>query len=523
LTADEDESSKRTRWSRRRFLGVATSGAAGVVALGAAGYGGYEWPWFGRSDRLETPGSAAAPVEHFLSRPDLRPARVNVVHDRERFAPGVDTPRYVMLAAKGAEGDRPMVGEQGAMIIDAAGRLVWFRPSARTIMDFRVQRYRGDPVLTWWEGEITRGHGAGKGVILDSSYRQIATVTAERGLQADLHEFNLTPRGTALITAYRTTGADLSGLGGSRSGTIYTGVIQEIDVATGRLLHSWDSLDHVPLSESHKQLGDAGTSEKPYDYFHINSVAGTHDGNLVVSSRHTWTVYKIDRASGAIIWRIGGKNSDFTAPHEASFAWQHDARLHGKHTLTLFDNGKYQQERSHSSGLILNVDQHARTVSLRHRYSHPTGLSAATQGSVQLVGNDRVFIGWGEQPYFSEFTRDGTLILDGRFPADDQSYRAQITPWRGHPAEHPAALAGPNAAGGATVYASWNGSTETRYWRVLAGTNPDELHPAGTARKIRFETAVVVNSNGPYFAAEALDRQNKVLARSQPTKITDHI
>jgi hypothetical protein len=519
----EDESAKPPRWTRRRFLGIAGGGVAGVAALGAAGYGGYRWPWFSQGERLSSPGSAAAPVEHFVSRPDLTPPRVNIVRDRDYFEPGVHTPRHIMLGTKGAKGDRPMVGAQGTMIVDAAGRLVWFRPNAHAVMDVRVQHYRGKPVLTWWEGTIAHGHGQGQGVIFDSSYRPVATVTAQSGLRADLHEFNLTSRGTALITAYRSTGHDLSEAGGSSSGHVLSGVIQEIDIASGRLLYSWDSLRHVPLSESHKELGDSGTSEKPYDYFHINAISYAADGNLIVSARHTWTVYKIDRSSGAIIWRLGGKNSDFAVPPEARFAWQHDARLHGTHTLTLFDNGKYQNDGSESSGLVLQVHEKARMVSLRHRYRHPTGLSAATQGSVQLVGNDRVFIGWGEQPYFSEFTAGGTLILDGRFPADDQSYRAQIAAWRGQPADHPAVVAGPNAAGGATVYASWNGSTETHSWQVLAGSDPDSLAHAGRARRMRFETAIVAASNGPYFAAEALDRHGKVLGRSKPTKVTDHI
>jgi hypothetical protein len=519
----DEESAKPTRWTRRRLLGVAAGSAGGVLALGAAGYGGYRWPWFSPDEGLSSPGFPAAPVEHFLSRPDLTPPRVNVVRDRGHFAHDVHTPRHIMLGTKGAKGDRPMVGQQGTMIIDAAGRLVWFRPNPHAVMDVRVQRYRGKPVLTWWEGTIARGHGRGKGVIFDSSYRQIASVRAQHGLQADLHEFNLTSRGTALITAYRSTGHDLSAVGGSRSGHLLAGVVQEIDVASGRLLYSWDSLEHVPLSESHKELGDSGTSDKPYDYFHINAISYAADGNLIVSARHTWTVYKIDRSSGAIIWRLGGKNSDFAVPDGARFAWQHDARLHGGHTLTLFDNGKYQTDGSESSGLVLGVDEHARTVSLRHRYRHPTQLSAATQGSVQLVGKDRVFIGWGEQPYFSEFTTGGKLILDGRFPADDQSYRAQISQWRGQAAERPAVLAGPNAAGGATVYASWNGSTETHSWQVLAGSDPDSLAHAGRARQMRFETAIVVNSEGPYFAAEALDRHGTVLGRSEPTKVTHHI
>jgi hypothetical protein len=425
-----------------------------------------------------------------------------------------------MLDPRGKPSE-PTVGQQGTMIVDTFGRLIWFRPNSAFVTDFRAQHYRGDPVLTWWEGTFIRGHGKGRGVIFDSSYRQIATVTAKNGVQADLHEFNLTDRGTALITAYRPTSADLSGIGGPKSGRVYSGVIQEIDVATGRLLYSWDSLDHVPITESYQKVEDSGTSSKPYDYFHLNSVAPTPDGNLIVSGRKTWTIYKIDRSDGSIIWRLGGKDSDFPVPYDARFAWQHDARLHDEHTLSLFDNAKYHRHAP-SSGLILRLDQESKTVSLRHRYRHPGGLSSSSQGSLQLVGDDRVFIGWGNQPSFSEFTRDGKLILNGLFPAGDHSYRAQISRWRGHPADRPAVRAEPNAAGSSTLYASWNGSTETHSWQALAGTSPDSLSRARRVRRTRFETAIVIDAHGPYFAAEALDRHGQVLARSGAVKLTHH-
>ena len=102
---------------------------------------------------------------------------------------------------------------------------------------------------------------------------------------------------------------DLSSVGGSTSGLVIDGVVQEIDIASGKVLFEWHSLDHVPLDESHQPVPASATT--PYDYFHINAVSPDEDGNLLISSRHTWTVYKLDRHSGAVIWRLGGKNSDF--------------------------------------------------------------------------------------------------------------------------------------------------------------------------------------------------------------------
>ena len=156
-------------------------------------------------------------------------------------------------------------------------------------MDLKVQSYRGQPVLTWWEGQVITGYGEGQAVIADSSYRTIATVNAGHGLQADLHEFVITPQDTALITAFRPVAADLSALGGPRQGTVLSGAVQEIDIASGQVLFEWDSLDHVPVTDTFVPFA-GGTKAAPFDYFHINSIAIAPDGDLLISARNTSTI-----------------------------------------------------------------------------------------------------------------------------------------------------------------------------------------------------------------------------------------
>ena len=113
---------------------------------------------------------------------------------RSRAAPG-----FIFLAPKGGS------AQDGPMIIDDHGRLVWFHPIAGDdiALDFRAQTYEGRPVLTWWQGQQFVGDGAGVGEIYDQSYRELARVRASGGMRADMHEFTLTPRGTALMTVYQ--------------------------------------------------------------------------------------------------------------------------------------------------------------------------------------------------------------------------------------------------------------------------------------------------------------------------------
>src|SRR2546427_7110633 len=123
------------------------------------------------------------------------------------------------------------------MILDDKGQVVWFRPLGPTIgvTDFRTQRYRGRPVLTWWRAEATPG-GDGNYTIFDDSYHQLMTLQAGNGLIGDVHEFLITPRDTALITIYNRKPVDLTSIGGPKGGRIWDGVVQELDIATGRVL-----------------------------------------------------------------------------------------------------------------------------------------------------------------------------------------------------------------------------------------------------------------------------------------------
>jgi hypothetical protein len=483
------------------MLGAGLRAGAGLVALGGAGYVGYLWPH-------RVPSGSLASGQSFVSRPDLSPPRVTVVVTPQFWR--LRTPRQVVLAPRGyASG-----AQEGVMVLGVDGHLQWFRPTAGTPMNVRVQTYRGHPVLTWWEGDIVNGYGKGTGQIFDGSYSQVATVRAGNGLDADLHEFLLTPQGTALVTAYKTVNADLSSVGGPKSGDVLDGVIQEVDVTSGKVLFEWHSLDHLDLTESYATPpGSSATA--PFDYFHINSIDITADGDLLVSARNTWAVYKIARTSGSVVWRLHGKRSDFAMGEGARFYWQHDARALAGNTISLFDNGASPPKESQSRGLVLTVDTGSMKATLEHAYTHPAALLAPNQGSMQVLSGGGAFVGWGAEPYYSHFGGNGELLLDGRLPNNVQSYRTYLQDWVGTPTDSPSIAVRSSAVVGSTIYASWNGATQLAEWQVLAGSDAGSLKSVARSRRTGFETAIGVSSSGPFFAVVALDATGRELGRSQ--------
>lgn len=511
FTLEKEEASMHAI-TRRQVLSTAIKAGGGLAALAAAGDIGYRWPKAAARGQRTASGPGAGDVAYFKSRPDLGPPNVSVTIRAGTLAANSGTPRPIFVAPKGYSVAGP--GQQGPMILGPRGRLVWFLATDQSPMNLMVQRYKDQPVLTWWQGQVFSGYGEGTGLIYDSSYRQVAAVQAGNGLKADLHEFRLTSQGTALLTAYHQTTADLSAAGGPSDGPILDCVTQEVDVASGAVLFEWHSLDYVGVEESYVEPAN-GTA---YDYFHINSVNVAPDGDLLISARNTWAIYKVSRSSGQISWRLNGKKSDFTMGEGAQFAWQHDAQPLGADRLSLFDDAASPPVEDQSRGVVLSLDTRSMKATRALEYTHPARLLAANQGSMQVLPEGGAFIGWGAQPYFSHFDRDGRIVLDGRFPANDQSYRAYTFDWTGQPADAPAVAIGSNDAGGATVYVSWNGTTQVARWQVLAGTKPAALVHVATAAFAGFETAISVNTAGPYFAVAALDSSGQTLGRSKVVK-----
>ena len=327
----------------------------------------------------------------------------------------------------------------GPEILDRQGGIVWFHPIpvGQTAADFRTQTYRGRPVLTFWQGTGLGGLATGTDYIYNEHYQPVATVNAGNGLSADGHEFLITPWNTALILAYTTATANLTSIGGPANQTVINGVVQEIDIRTGRVLFQWNSADHVPYSQSEQPL--PASPSTPWDWFHVNAVHFDTDGNLLIDARDTWTAYKVNRFTGRIIWQLGGKASSFAvraAPGQSLdnageiFAWQHDPEAIGHDEYTFLDNeSAATPEFSVTRAVTVKLDERSRVATLVASDNQPEGLVAPSQGNAQTTPNGDVLTGWGALPYVSEFDRAGRLVWNAQFPTGVNTYRAYVLPW----------------------------------------------------------------------------------------------
>jgi Arylsulfotransferase (ASST) len=464
------------------------------------------------SARASTPPSAprSGAFQSFVSRPDLRPPTVAVTTRSAAAAPG---DLFI--------GPYAGPGQYGPMILDGSGRLLWFKPLAHQARaaDFRVQQYGGREVLTWWQDPITIGGRPTAGlVIADSAYRTIAAMRAGNGYQPDLHEFQITPQGTALITIYNAIECNLSAAGGPREGALADSIMQEIDLRTGLVMFEWHSVDHVPLSDSYSSARTTSRTT-PFDYFHINSIDVEHDGHLLIDARDTWAAYDVDPATGQVGWTLGGKRNSFKMGPGTLFAWQHDARQQPDGTISFFDNGATPRVHPQTRTLVIRLDMRRMTATLVRRYEHPTPIVSGSQGNMQALPNSDWLVGWGQSAYFSEFSASNQLLFDAHMSSGYTSYRAYRLAWHGQPADSPALAARRGAHGQIRVYASWNGATRVASWQVLEGSTAASLKPVAGAPRAGFETAIWAPGSGSYIAAQALDASGQVLGTSAPTAL----
>jgi hypothetical protein len=454
------------------------------------------------------PGDPNA-IQHYVTAPSLTPSTVHITTPAKAGA----APGDLFLAPYQGK------GTPGPMITEQNGSLVWFKPlpAGESATNMQVQQYQGKPVLTWWQGRILEvGFGQGEIEIYNTSYQHVATVKAGNGYHADLHEIHLTPEGTAWNDSFDPIEMNLSSAGGKSNGVLSDSIIQEIDIKTGLVMWEWHALGHIPLSESNNP---APKYSYPWDYVHINSISPGPSGDVLLSSRNTWTLYDVDIASGQVRWRLGGSHSSFKLGAGTREYWQHDAEWQPDGLISVFDNGSDPPKEKQSRGLLLKPDTAAHTVSLVKAFTNPSKtLLASSQGNTLALPGGDWLMGYGGLPNFTEYDSSGHVLLDGTLGKNVQDFRTYLSLWSATAPGRPSVVAKAAGSGATSVAVSWNGATLIASWKVLAGASATALAPVLTAPKSGFETTIKASTAGPYFAVQALDASGNVLGTSATVK-----
>lgn len=359
------------------------------------------------------------------------------------------------------------------LILEDAGELVYYQELPAVGYDFKKQP---NGLLTFYDSSVGYFRG------LDPSYTVVDTYAAGNGYVADVHDLQVLPEnGHALLLIYDFQTMDLTEYGGRPDATVIGLIVQELDAAKN-VVFQWRSWDYIDITDTVVPLTSATV-----DYVHGNAVERDHDGNLLISARHLWEVTKVNRQTGEVMWRWGGKRNEFTFTNDDPFYYQHDIRRLANGHVTLFDNGNARTP-PYSRVVEFELDEENKVATSEWEYRNSPDTFSPGMGNAQRLPNGNTLIGWGgsSDPAVIEAKPDGTKAFELSFTPGVVSYRTFRFPWQGFPSWAPTALLKKDNDK-ATLYFSWNGATNVAYYRIYAGKTADTTNLIATKLKSGFE------------------------------------
>ena len=438
-------------------------------------------------------------VSNYLTLPADIPPYTVTVSNPSQAAPG-----YIFVAPF----DFPHTGPRQPsylLIMDNQGEIVYYQPVEQGLVDYDFKVLPTGQLVYYNSGDSTFH-------LMNANYQEVGSYKAGNGYTADLHEFQLLENGHALILAYDHQPVDMSKVvaGGKPDAAVIGLIIQEVD-QDQNVYFQWRSWDHFALFDTYKDLTTATV-----DYVHGNALELDTDGNIMLSSRHMSEITKIERGTGAIIWRLGGKNNMFTFTNDVPFSFQHDIRRLPNGHITLWDN---LMEKGSSRPIEYVLDEVNKTITTVWDYQHTPPVWSRAMGNAQRLENGNTFMSWGyplvtaSDPTYAyvnvqEVTPDKTTVFELVFEPLIVDYRAYRFPWTGLPLTQPE-LAAKVESGQITLGYSWNGATEIASYKVYGGSDRSNLTLLDTQTRSGFETQSQFTDLAPevcYFQVMPVDK-----------------
>ncbi len=400
-------------------------------------------------------------------------------------------------------------GKAYLFMLDENGEPVYYNrlDPLKAALDFKKQP----------NGLLTYADAAQKKfIVMDQTYTIIDSYEAGNGYVTDLHDFQMLDNGNALIFGQDYQLVDMSAIvpGGNPAAVVVGCILQEQD-SQGNVLFEWRSWDHIPITDSNQDL----TADKIW-YIHCNSIEQDWDGHLLISSRNLDEVTKINRQTGEVIWRLGGKGNQFTFTNDVGFFFQHDARRLPNGRLSIYDNRANQLPR-YSRGVEYLLDEINLNATKVYEFRNTPDSSGGAMGNYQRLPGGNVLVGWGwnDEPVLTEALADGTKVFELNAGFNFGTYRAFKFLWQGFPT-WPPKLVGYSEDRTVSLYFSYNGATEVVGYRIYGDKNNPPTTILGGPLRTGFETTFTYEAPSDelyYF------RVMPVLANGVETQYSDSL
>lgn len=384
-------------------------------------------------------------------------------------------------------------GSPYLMILDNRGTPRYYRKMPYPARDFKVQP---TGLLTYTIPQLAKFYA------MDSTYAVVDTFRCKHGYGTDEHELQMLPNGHVLMIALDWQIMDMSQIvtGGKTSATVVGNHIQELDTR-GNVVFEWRSWDHFTFADA---IGVELRADI-VDYVHMNAIDVDEDGNVLVSSRHLSEVTKINRRTGGIVWRLGGKNNQFAFLDDVhQISYQHDIRCLPGERYTIFDNGNFHTPQF-SRAVEFLVDSVAKTVERAWQYRHSPDLYTHWMGNAQRLAGGNTLIGWADAslPKIMEVRPDGTIVYQADFVSKAHCYRAFRFPWKGQAAA-PYLVVERHNDRLTLLYNLFGERPVSRYY-VYAGTSPQPTTRVDSSTVPRIDLRALESEQTYYIRVTAAD------------------
>ncbi|MBN2000990.1 aryl-sulfate sulfotransferase, partial [candidate division KSB1 bacterium] len=402
------------------------------------------------------------------------------------------------------------------IIFDTEGNPVWYNRFSDRRRDFKVQK---NGIIT-----MLKRDGGERFVGFNNNFEEIATFTAKNGYSTDEHELQVLENGNYLLIGIKADIVDMSTFveGGKENAQVYETVIQEFTPDNEMIYQwrAWDNFDITDMVSPEDPL--TGSSIR---FPHMNAIDIDLDGNILLSSRHISEVTKINRQTGEIIWRLGGKNNQFTFVNDPldGIEMQHDIRIVGPNRYTIFDNGNLHTN-SESRVPEYELDLEKMTATLVWEYRHDPLRYSHWMGNTQRLSNGNQHINWadGSLPKVTEVTPSGEKVLEMQFVQKYHSYRVHRCKWEGMVAVPYLIIeSGPTEV---TLLFNKFGDPNVDHYNIYAGTRrqPTELFASSKQTMIQLTEFPEPNTKY-YFRVTAVDKNGQESDYSNEENVMVHI
>jgi hypothetical protein len=308
----------------------------------------------------------------------------------------------------------------------------WYSPDTRALWG----QVLADGNLQW-----ARSYGDGYGLDPRMAHEvrtpsgRLVRVTRAEGSIVDGHEFRELGNGNVLVATYVPETADLRRVEGPRRAAIVSAEVQELD-PRGRELWRWNSRGQIGLRETGRWWRNVLSNSRrrlqgrpTYDPVHINSIEPRGRDEVVISTRHTDAVYGISRATGEIVWKLGGSQTGKSLrvvgdPAHKLFGGQHDARVGRDGRLSIYDNGKDRPR--HPRVVFYRLDAEKKEARYLGQLNDPEVRESHCCGSARELPGGGWIVSWGDNPLVTAF--DGENRPAFRLKLAASTFRAVPAP-----------------------------------------------------------------------------------------------